>query len=294
MRSPLKPIDLLSLSLITLLSVVAVVFNRSIPSWGWLMARYFLLALVIVSIAFYAFRSETGKFALLVHAFLPVIIIPIIFDSLGDLIPMIWPRFLDDILIHIDHGLFGVDPTVWMERIIHPMLTNLLQLAYISYYFIPITLGIVLALRKKQKNFDEAVFGIVLCFYLSYIGYLLVPAIGPRFTLDHLQTTGFEASPMALAIQSALNRLENTKTDAFPSGHTAVTLMSLYYAWKSREKVLFWIFLPVVSALVISTVYLRYHYVIDVIAGVLLSAVTIYLAPRLYKALSPSSDQSHS
>lgn len=294
MRSSLKPVDLLSLSLIALLSVVAVVFNRSLPSWGWLVARYSLLALVIVSVAFYAFRSETGKLAFFVHAFLPVVIIPIIFDSLGDLIPQIWPRFLDDILIRIDHGLLGVNPTVWMERFIHPMLTNLLQLAYISYYFIPISLGIVLAVRKKQKNFDEAVFGIVLCFYLSYIGYLLFPAIGPRFTLDHLQTTGFEASPMALAIQNALNRLENTKTDAFPSGHTAVALMTLYYARKSRETVLFWILLPVVSGLVISTVYLRYHYVIDVIAGILLSAVTIYLAPRMYKKLSPSADQSQS
>ncbi len=293
MRSPLKPVDLLSMSLIALLSVIAVVFNQSIASWGWLMARYSLLALMIVSVAFYASRSGTGKLALFVHTFLPVIIIPIIFDSLGDLIPMIWPRFLDDILIHIDNRLFGVDPTVWMERFINPILTNLLQLAYISYYFIPISLGIVLAVRKKQKNFDEAVFGIVLCFYLSYVGYLLFPAIGPRFTLDHLQTTGFEASPMALAIQNALNRLENTKTDAFPSGHTAVALMTLYYAWKSREKVLFRILLPVVSALIISTVYLRYHYVIDVIAGVLLNIVTIYLAPRVYKALSPSSDQSH-
>lgn len=293
MRSPLKPVDLLSLSLIALLSVIAVVFNQSIASWGWLMARYSLLALMIVSVAFYAFRSGTGKLALFVHTFLPVIIIPIIFDSLGDLIPMIWPRFLDDILIHIDHRLFGVDPTVWMERFINPILTNLLQLAYISYYFIPISLGIVLAVRKKQENLDEAFFGVVLCFYLSYIGYLLFPAIGPRFTLDHLQTTGFEASPMALAIQNALNRLENTKTDAFPSGHTAVALMTLYYAWKSREKVLFRILLPVVSALIISTVYLRYHYVIDVIAGVLLNIVTIYLAPRMYKALSPSSDQSH-
>jgi membrane-associated phospholipid phosphatase len=293
MRSPLKPVDLLSLSLTALLSIVAVVFNRSLPSWGWLMARYSLLALVIVTVALFTFRSQTGKLALFVHAFLPVFIIPVIFDSLGDLIPSIWPRYLDDVLIQIDHGLFGVNPTVWMERFIHPVLTNILQLAYISYYFIPISLGIVLAVRKKQKNFDEAVFGLVLCFYLSYIGYLLFPAIGPRFTLDHLQTTGFQASPMALAIQNALNRFENTKTDAFPSGHTAVALMTLYYAWKSREKVFFWILLPVVSALVISTVYLRYHYVIDVIAGVLLNAVTIYLAPRMYKALSPSSDQSH-
>jgi membrane-associated phospholipid phosphatase len=225
------------------------------------------------------------------YAFLPILIIPVIFDSLGDLIPWIWSRYFDDILIRIDHALFGVHPTVWMERFIHPVLTNLLQLAYSSYYFIPISLGILLAVRKKQKDFDEAVFGIVLCFYLSYIGYLLLPAIGPRFTLERMQTMGFQESPMAVAIQNILNRLENTKTDAFPSGHTAVALMTLYYAGKCREKALFRILLPIVSALVISTVYLRYHYVIDVVAGMLLAAITIYLAPRAYNRLSPSSTE---
>ena len=293
MRLPLKPVDMLSLSMIALLSAVTVVFSRSLPSWGWLITRYCLLAFAIVAIALYNRQSHAWKPVRTLYEFLPIFIIPVIFDSLGDLIPSIWQRFLDDILIHIDHGLFGVHPTVWMERFIQPVLTDFLQLAYASYYFIPISLGIVLAVRKKEKNFDEAVFGIVLCFYLSYIGYLLFPAIGPRFTLNHLQTTGFQASPMALAIQNALNRLENTKTDAFPSGHTAVALMTLYYAWKARENVLFWVLFPVVSALVISTVYLRYHYVIDVIAGILLNAFTIYLAPRIYKALSPSSNQSH-
>ncbi len=97
---------------------------------------------------------------------------------------------------------------------------------------------------------------------------------------------------MALAIQNALNRLENTKTDAFPSGHTAVVLTTLYYAWKSREKKLFAVLFPVVAALIFSTVYLRYHYVIDVIAGVLLAAFTIRLAPKFYASLSKSRGQS--
>jgi len=287
-----KPVDLLSLFFIVLLSTITVLFSRSLPSWDWLIVRYSLLAFAIVSIALYTGRYRTWKHALCVHAFLPVLIIPVVFDSLGDLIPWIWirHRYFDDLLIRIDYALFGVHPTVWMERFIHPALTNFLQLAYISYYLIPISLGIVLALRKKQNHFDKAVFGIVFCFYLSYIGYLLFPAIGPRFTLAHLQRAGFQGSPMAVAIQNALNRLEKTKTDAFPSGHTAVALMTLYYAWKCREKVLFWILLPVVSAMMLSTVYLRYHYVIDVIAGLLLTSVTIYLAPLVYKGLSPSSD----
>ncbi|HXY54410.1 MAG TPA: phosphatase PAP2 family protein [Nitrospirota bacterium] len=286
---PLKPVDVLSLSVITMLSAVAVAFSRSLHAWEWIIFRYFLLAFAIVSVALNARSAHTLKPVRILHAFLPILIIPVIFDSLGDLIPYIWSRYLDDLLISIDYRLFGVHPTVWMERFIHPALTDILQIAYSSYYFIPISLGILLYARGKQKNFDEAVFGIVLCFYLSYIGYLLFPAIGPRFTLDHLQTMDFRESQTALAIQNILNRLENTKTDAFPSGHTAVALMTLYHAWKSREKALFRILLPLVSALVISTVYLRYHYVIDVAAGILLTAVAIYLAPRLYKLLLSSS-----
>ena len=174
-----------------------------------------------------------------------------------------------------------------MERLISPaLLTGLLQFAYVSYYFIPLSLGVVLIARGRFGEFEEVLFGILLCFYLSYVGYLLVPAIGPRFTLGHLQTGDLQLSPFIETIQDALNGLEKNKTDAFPSGHTAVSLMSLYYAWKEREKKLFAVLIPVVTGLIISTVYLRYHYVIDVIAGIALTGLTIALAPVLRRLLS--------
>jgi len=62
--------------------------------------------------------------------------------------------------------------------------------------------------------------------------------------------------------------------------------MSLYYAWKERENILFAGLIPVVTGLVISTVYLRYHYVIDVIAGVALTGLAIALAPVLRRLLT--------
>jgi len=62
--------------------------------------------------------------------------------------------------------------------------------------------------------------------------------------------------------------------------------MSLYYAWKEREKKLFAVLLPLVTGLIIATVYLRYHYVIDVIAGIALTGLTILLAPGLGRLLS--------
>ncbi len=291
MRLLLKPVDILSLSFIGLLSAVTIAFFPLIPCWGWLVTRYLLLAVAIASLALYSGQARTGKPARYLHTFLPVLVVMVIFDSLGDLIPQLWPHYFDDVLIKIDYALFGVHPTLWTERLIHAVLTTALQFAYISYYAMSIALAVVLLVKNKQEEFDTAVFGIILCFYLSYLGYLLFPAVGPRFTLAHLQTTDLQANSLTTAIQNTLNGLEHNKTDAFPSGHTAVALMTLYYAWKSGEKALAWILLPLVSGLIFATVYLRYHYVIDVIAGVLLTAVTIYVAPKLYRKLSGSAKQ---
>lgn len=292
MRPAFKPVDIVSIAFIGLLAGLTVIFYPNIPHWQWLLARYMMLILAIVVTAWYVGTSHTLKSAVYIHTFLPALIVPVVFDSLGDLIPWISPHVLDDILIKADHALFGLHPTVWLERFIHPGLTILFQIAYITYYPMAIVLGIVLVSKGRMKEFDEAIFGIILCFYLSYIGYILVPALGPRFALAHVQTRGLEAGPFVLAIQETLNALENTKTDAFPSGHTAIALMTLYYSWKFREKTLTALLIPTVSLLILSTVYLRYHYVIDVIAGILLMAGTVPLANMLYSRAFFSSKQS--
>lgn len=286
MRTIFKPVDIISLAFVMLLLAITALFFASIPHWPWQIARYGLLVAGITAISFYAARSNTWRPAFYLRAFMPIFIILVAFDSLGDLIPWIRPRYLDDALIRIDHAVFGVHPTVWMERFIHPVLTNALMLAYLTYYPMAIVLAVLLLRKDRAFEFDEALFGIVLCFYLSYIGYLLVPAVGPRFTLVDLQTADLQASPFTLAAKDILNTLEHNKTDAFPSGHTAVALMTLYYARKFREKVYAAVLVPTVLALILATVYLRYHYVIDVVAGVLLAILTIGIAPALHRRLS--------
>jgi membrane-associated phospholipid phosphatase len=265
MRTFLNPVDRLSVVFIAVLAIVTLISVTAVSARQQFIFQYALFTIVIVLL---------------------------VFNSLGDLIPRIRPRYYDDVLIRIDYSLFGVHPTVWMERFNNALLTGLLQTAYISYYFMPISLGVLLFIREKRSSFNTAVFGIVLCFYLSYLGYLLVPAVGPRFTLNHVQMTELQAGPLTLWIRQTLDGLEQNKTDAFPSGHTAVALVSLVYAWKYREKALFRILAPAVSGLIVSTVYLRYHYVVDVIAGILLAVLTILISPRMYRFFSGSPGQS--
>lgn len=286
-----RPIELLTLLFTAFLTALTLLFYPATPSSGWLLLRYGMILLATLSVGLAESRWPLSRAISVLRDFLPVPVIILLFDSLGYLIPGVRNGSFDDLLIRLDLLLFGTHPTVWLEQFIHPWLTTLLQFAYVSYYPLPIFLVVRLAIRKDRLSFDESAFGIVLCFYLSYLGYIAVPAVGPRFTLAALQTQGLEAGPLVIAIQDILNLLENTKMDAFPSGHTAVALMTVYYSWRSGEKVLGMILLPMVTALIISTVYLRYHYVIDVVAGFFLAFFTAWLAPHLRRLLSHTTGQ---
>lgn len=281
-----KPSDLLTFAFLALFSVLAVSSAPLNSSWIGPVAVYAALAAMILMAAAYRTNVAPAKRGFHVSLLATVVTVLVIFNSLGSLIAGIHPATCDARLIAIDQAIFGVHPTVWLERFISPLLTNMLQLTYASYYFIPVSLGVVLIFRGRYGEFEKVLFGILLCFYLSYVGYLLFPAIGPRFTLSHLQTMELQVSPFIRTIQEALDALEKNKTDAFPSGHTAISLVSLYYAWKEREKILFTVLSPLVAGLIISTVYLRYHYVIDVIAGMVLAGLTLAIAPGLHRLLS--------
>lgn len=224
--------------------------------------------------------ARSGVLWILRHWY-PVLFFGMFFFESGVLVPALNGRSFDDVLIRIDRALCGTDPTVWMQRIHHPLLSELLMLCYVSYYFIPLVVGAALLIRHGVRSYHLALTAISLSFYASYIGYFLVPAIGPRFTLPHdLELHGilvFEP------IRAFLHAAEGKMPDCFPSGHTAVTLISLWFAWKGHRRV-FWFLLPVGLGLIFSTVYLRYHYVVDLVAAVPFTVVPIMVTAPLARA----------
>ena len=96
-----------------------------------------------------------------------------------------------------------------------------------------------------------------------------------QFTVD---TKG--VTMMSEKVYWMLVHLEPTRRDCFPSLHTAITVIVTTFAYKYRRW-LFWFLLPVNIGIVMATVYLRYHYVIDVIAGLALAAFCVWAGPRL-------------
>jgi len=185
-------------------------------------------------------------------------------------------------LIRIDYLLLGAHPTLWFEKFHHLWLTEILQLSYLGFYVLGFILAIPLYVQNRIKEYDRLAFNILLTFYISYLGYLIFPALGPRFFLAHLQNFPVSGSSIYSAVSHALNDLENIQWDAFPSGHVAITLIFSRFLFLYLRRT-FYITLPLVILLVISTVYLRYHYLVDILAGFMLFGIVTWIDCRIYR-----------
>jgi membrane-associated phospholipid phosphatase len=271
--------DVVTLSYLCCVACLIGIFHQRVEN-AWF--HLLLHAAWIGALAGLFWKSQRTPTRFWVHlrTWYHLVSIPLAFRELHYLVHPINPRDLDSVFVHWDLALLGVHPTVWLERITHPILTEYLQLIYTTFYFLPIVLGILLWRDRHWEGFQAAMVGVVTAFYLSYLGYFAFPALGPRFEIPHLQTRPLEGLWLTNWIRESLDGLELIQRDAFPSGHVGISLLVLYYAWRHCRRA-FLPYLLVVGSLVFSTVYLRYHYVVDVLAGVILALVSGWLAEFL-------------
>jgi membrane-associated phospholipid phosphatase len=300
----LSPADKVVIAYIIIISALVLIFSYRIDLWPQLIAAHAIGVAVIALMAEWERRARekhegrtaarpAGSPARLplgvarfVRGWYPVALIPITFTELRYLIPLVHPRDYDLELAAIDHRMFGVHPTVWLERWTWPPLTEALQISYATYYFLPIALGGVLWRKGWFDKYHFWVFIVAFGFYVSYLGYMVVPAIGPRFLPQIKEAQTFPLTGVWLfdTIRTTLDEAEGITRDCFPSGHTEITLLVLYYARKFHRRTFWWL-LPPGTMLIFSTVYLRYHYVIDILAGAVVAIAVALAARPIYRAL---------
>jgi membrane-associated phospholipid phosphatase len=206
----------------------------------------------------------------------------LIYTNLHDTISFVNPHDIHHYLIGVDQALFGVQPCVWAQQFITPARTDLMQFFYLNFFWIAPSTSLVLLLARRFREFRAATLGVVVCFYLGYFLYVALPAAPPRLVLVYEFTRNLQGYPSLLSnlSASAFALLPVDSRAAFPSLHAAVSLVALVYAFR-HVRILFYLLLPFVLGLWVSTIYLRHHYVVDLIAGWLLVPVALFLAPRL-------------
>ena len=217
------------------------------------------------------------------HHWLPAFFILGIYFELGLLIPLLRDysdlRF-DRALQDVDLWLLG-DPLAIVERYGSAWLSDVLTLCYFAYYPLALLMPATTYVHGEKHEFQRAATIILFAFVVSYVGYVAWPALGPHRVFDAHRPEVLDGLYVSHVAYQWLLAVPHEPPDAFPSGHALISALVPALAWP-KHRAIFYVCAPICAGIVFATLYLRLHYVADVVAALLLAPVCY----RLGKAMS--------
>jgi membrane-associated phospholipid phosphatase len=193
------------------------------------------------------------------------------FEELQGLVHVIFPGWFDRWLIQFDFNLAGVHPSVWLNQVANPVLNDAMQFAYMTYFLFLVILPGILYCEKKFDSFWTVMTATAIAHYTVYLIAILFPIESPFFSLAYLHSAPLVGGPFTATIE-LVERFGRVHGAAFPSAHVAGSMVAIL-ASRRYKPWLYWICAPLFVAMCVATVYGRYHYVADVIAGIAVGAM---------------------
>ncbi len=286
---------------LVLVAVLILAFhNETVRFWRSLVALHVTgMLLIHAMIRWHTCKPEAEPLNFLRH-FYPVLLYVYFFAETGWLNRMFVREFQDPAVIHWEQALFGCQPGVlFMQRFPSLLISEVLYASYFSYYLMIAGIGLAFFFRDRQQLFHYlSVLSFV--FYICYTIYIFLPVIGPRVFLNEFSEYQLPQQIMALApdayyphsvksgpffrIMNVIYTIFEAPGAAFPSSHVAAATCTLYFSFRYLRKI-FPAHLVAVVLLCLSTVYGRYHYAVDVLAGLATGALLVPLGNWLYLRL---------
>ncbi|MBG6064669.1 phosphatase PAP2 family protein [Micromonospora ureilytica] len=212
----------------------------------------------------------------------PFLACVVIYTSLRTITPQLDFPLVDPALIEFDRAVFGGDVSRWVNDTLgSPALTLFMVICYLSYGVSQGAYALTTYLRGRVREYHDFALAISITAVVGYSGYVLVPGVGP-----HIYQTDTYADPLPGQEGSiggaldAITAVQGPARDLFPSLHTAMTVVLMVYLWRDARR-LFWWYLPVGLGLLLSTLYLRKHYAVDLLAGIALAALAVVVSGRV-------------
>lgn len=291
-------VDYATQAYIALVGLLILFFhNSTVPNWqGLFLAHAVGLVLVHALIQAQA-RFRSVRLLDFLRHFYPVILYTAFFIETGSLNRMFFKDYLDPQFAQWEQQLFGCQPSVlFMQKLPWLPVSELFYISYFSYYIMISGVGIALFLRSRQQFFHY-ISVVSFLFYVCYVIYIVLPVIGSRAFFRQVDGYVLPDATQQLAVTDAypdavqagvffhimkwVYRVFEAPGAAFPSSHVAVALCTVFFSFRYLRPIRY-LHLTIAVLLCLSTVYCRYHYVVDVIAGLVTAAVVIPTGNWLY------------
>lgn len=245
------------------LGALIVLQRGRVEAWPMFLAIHVLGLALVLGLAAGASRWPAA------HAWYPVLLPLVTFPEIARLNLMLAGGWCDAPLLAMEAWLFPESPAFWLRRTTPPLIAELFQIGYLSYFLLLVLVAGVLRRRRQDAAFRDVIAASVLAYLLCDVVFLAMPMEGPAYTLRHVAGPPPFDGPFHALVR--LVQRAGVHGNAFPSAHVAGALPPLIYAWRHLPRLG-----PVMAVLValmgLGAVYDGYHYASDVVAGGLVGA----------------------
>lgn len=219
----------------------------------------------------------------------PVLLTPLLYTELETLNQLVEPGYLDATVQAWDEAVFGEQVSLTAARRFgSPWLSETLHLGYFSYYFVVPAAALAAWAEGRERGLARFTTTVAPAFFLCYLCFAVFPVAGPRYEFPRV--TGAPAGGFFFGLVHTVLEAGSSKGTAFPSSHVAAALAALLAAWRDGRKSFPWL-LPPVLLLTLGTVYGRFHYGVDAVAGIAVAGIAFAATPWLHRMLGSGGDE---
>lgn len=164
----------------------------------------------------------------------------------------------------------------------HPFIKTIFEYAYNSLTYQLMILPLIMALLLKKQSTNIFLLSAIIAFIIGALIYYFFPTAGPTFVF-HSPYFLPEQHATALKFYEIHHRQPLTTIQggmiAFPSMHVAWACLLIYLCRSVKQ--LFYPILLLNIVVILSTLFLAWHYLVDVFAGIAVASISIYIARQL-------------
>jgi membrane-associated phospholipid phosphatase len=207
------------------------------------------------------------------------------FEEVSRLSFLLRNEWQDHYLLRFEATQFTIPPTVWLDHLGSPMVTELMEVGYFSYFVLFMIVGAALYRRENRHYFRQMTDATVLGYLVYYTIFVTFPTEGPAYTLAAQHNFPIPGGgPFHWAVLF-IQAHGGVRGNAFPSAHVAGGVVALVFAWRYAPK-LGLCLTPLIVLLCFGAVYDRYHYASDVAAGLIVGVLPAVWIVRMERVPS--------
>jgi len=276
-------IDKITLGYIFTTLIYILIFSFQL-NWVWfhVLIRFAFVAVI----AYFAWQSpniENRLFQFIRNAY-PIILFGFFYAETDYLNNLLFNLNLDPLVEKFELSIFGFHPSIVFSQLMPQVwFSELMNFGYFSYYTLILLLPFWLWFKGKE-SFTFTIFIITFSFYIFYWIFILFPVAGPQFYLQESSKAIPDSGLFRWLVKFA-EWMGEGPTAAFPSSHVGIIFIMAIMAFKYAKKLVL-VYLVFGALICFSTVYIKAHYAVDVIGGILIAPFLYVFANWTYNRLS--------